>query len=109
MYRAHSLSIGISFKLLAVDYLFKHPIAALVDKEELLPGTLWDIPLTDNFDFDHFVTLALQQIGAAVHKDKDIDPRKRELFSILYSAHGNISAEATTVYLNAYPPCSDSD
>lgn len=89
---AHSLSIGISFKLLAVDYLFKHPIAALVDKEELLPGTLWDIPLTGNFDFDHFVTLALQQIGAAVHKD--IDPRKRELFSILYSAHGNISAEA---------------
>lgn len=88
---ANSLSIGISFKLLAVDYLFKHPIATLVDKEEPLSGTLWDIPLTNNFNFDHFVTQALQHIGDAVIKD--IDPRKKELFAILYASNGNVSAE----------------
>jgi AraC-like DNA-binding protein len=88
---ANSFSIGISFKLLAVDYLFKQPIASLLDKEQPLARSLWEIPLTD-FDFDHFVQHALQQIGTAV--TKDIDPRKQELFAILYASHGNVSAES---------------
>ncbi|MRG48589.1 helix-turn-helix domain-containing protein [Chitinophaga sp. SYP-B3965] len=88
---ANSFSIGISFKLLAVDYLFKQPIASLLDKEQILPGSLWNIPLTD-FDFDHFVKHALQQINTAVNKD--FDNRKQLLFAILYSSHGKASAES---------------
>lgn len=88
---ANSFSIGISFKLLAVDYLFAQPIASLTDSEEPLPDSIWNISLTD-FDFDHFVQHALKQISAAVNKD--IDPRKQQLFSILYASHGNASAES---------------
>lgn len=88
---AHSFTIGISFKLLAVDYLFAHSIAALIDSEEPLSGSLWNIPLRDNFDFPRFVQIASQQISLAIHAD--IDPRKQQLFSILYASHGKESVE----------------
>lgn len=85
---ANSLTIGISFKLLAVDYLFKHSISSFVDKEGRLPGSLWDLSLTD-LDFDHFVQHALQQIRSAINTD--IDPRKQQLFSMLYNSNGTTS------------------
>lgn len=87
----NSFTIGISFKLLAVDYLFKHSIASLVDHEGPLPGSLWDISLTDR-DFDHFVQHASERIRSVINMD--IDPRKQQLFSILYHSNGTESVES---------------
>lgn len=82
-----TLMFSISFKLLAIEYLLKIPVASLSNSVEALPEKFWDITADDLNDFDSFcekISAKLQSL--LVHQE--IDTRKQKLFALIYSSHG---------------------
>jgi AraC-like DNA-binding protein len=87
----NTTKFGISFKLLAVDYLLKTNISALVDTQQELPAGFWGIDREDCTDFNTFVRKAIKVISAI--PVKDIDPRKEELSAIVHASKGAMKVE----------------
>lgn len=88
---ANSLIFCISFKLLAVEYIFKENISDIVNSGRLLPEGFWGFTETDMLNFDHFVEKATQKIISLL--PEEIDERKRKLFELIYSAKGAITVK----------------
>ncbi|WP_160711698.1 helix-turn-helix domain-containing protein [Chitinophaga solisilvae] len=93
-----SLIFGVSFRLPAAEYIWKRKIGDITDREEPLPAGFWKDVAALPFDFSLYaariMTLLQQQIT------KPTDPRKQQLFRLLYGSNGNISVEeaAETCY-----------
>lgn len=82
-------TFAISFKPLAIEYLFQNNIANLLDKGEILPTNFWNFSVEDLNDFDLFCKKATQKIQSLL--PVSIDERKRKLFDLIYSSSGAIS------------------
>lgn len=87
----NSTTFGVSFKLAASEYLFKESIAPLVDTEKTLPESFWGLQFSCLDDFSGLVKQLTQQMTQRLCKA--IDKRKLHLFSTLYQADGNVTAE----------------
>jgi AraC-like DNA-binding protein len=81
----------ISFKLLAVEYVFHEPIASILNSGRILPKDFWNFNEKDLDDFDLFCEKASQIILSRL--PVEIDERKRKLFELIYSCKGAISVK----------------
>nr|WP_217351550.1 helix-turn-helix domain-containing protein [Leptospira kobayashii] len=82
---------AISFKPLAIEYLFQNNIAILLDKGEILPIDFWDFSVEVLNDFDLFCEIATQKIKSIL--PKEIDEQKRKLFELIYSSNGALTVQ----------------
>ena len=89
--QAGTRMFAVSFKLLAIEYIFKDSIAKLLDYAEHLPSGFWDI---DGTDLDNF-ELCCQKVSLRIQSlfPTQIDPRKQTLFDLLYAVEGKISVK----------------
>lgn len=88
---AKSLIFCISFKLLAVEYIFRESISDIVNGGKFLPTDFWGFTENDLLDFDAFVEKASQKIISLV--PNEIDERKRKLFELIYTTKGRITVK----------------
>jgi len=88
---AHCLMFCISFKLLAVEYIFGEAISNIVNSGKFLPTDFWGFTENDLQDFDLFVEKASQKIQSLL--PKEIDERKRKLFELIYASNGAITVK----------------
>lgn len=86
-----SVMFCISFKLLAVEYIFREPIAGILNSGKVLPDDFWNFNANDLNDFDLFCKKASQKIQSLV--PKEIDERKRKLFELIYANSGAITVK----------------
>jgi AraC-like DNA-binding protein len=91
MLKGHTIMFAISFKLLAVEYIFRDAIAGILDYAEFLPVNFWHFNAADLNSFDLFCQKATSQVRSLV--PAVIDSRKQELFNLLYAAKGDISVK----------------
>jgi len=88
---ANSLIFCVSFKLLAVEYIFEETIANIVNSGRLLPLGFWGFMETDLLDFESFVEKTTKKIKSLL--PKEIDERKRKLFELIYATKGAITVK----------------
>jgi len=88
---ANSLMFCISFKLLAVEYIIREPIADILNSGKILPEDYWDFNVNDLNSFDFFCKKASQKILSFI--PKEIDERKRKLFELIYANKGAITVK----------------
>lgn len=88
---ANGLIFSISFKLLAVEYIFHDTISDIVNGGKLLPNDFWGFTKDDLGDFDLFVEKASQKIESLL--TTEIDERKRKLFELIYATKGGITVK----------------
>jgi AraC-like DNA-binding protein len=80
---------SVSFKLLAIDYLFDRKIPSLVDTAYQLPPGYFGINLKDFRSFEQFCGLLSEKFISRLNVA--IDPRKKKLFELIYNSNGAIS------------------
>ncbi|MDQ1162511.1 AraC-like DNA-binding protein [Chryseobacterium sp. SORGH_AS 447] len=80
----------ISFHPIAAEYIFQRSFADLKNNRQKLSGDYWGFCTEDLSDFKHFYEKACNRIELQL--TKEVDPRKRKLFELIYSSKG-----ATTV------------
>ncbi|WP_034752404.1 helix-turn-helix domain-containing protein [Chryseobacterium daeguense] len=84
-----SLFCAVSFNPFAIEYIFNHSVADLVNTGKLLPDNFWDICLEDLDDFEGFCKKISQKISLLL--PKETDERKRNLFRLIVTSNGEIS------------------
>ena len=84
-----SVFFAISFNPLAIEYILHNPVADILNKGKLLPHGFWDFTIDDLDDFDLFCAKATEKITSLI--PKEIDERKRKLFGLIFSHHGEMS------------------
>ncbi|MEO5943599.1 MAG: AraC family transcriptional regulator [Ferruginibacter sp.] len=89
--KAHTIIFSVSFKLLAAEYIFHSSISNLLNYAEHLPDGLWDFDKNDLQDFDLFCKKASQKLQSIL--PKNIDPRKQQLFELIYESNGELSVK----------------
>ncbi|ANI90527.1 transcriptional regulator [Arachidicoccus ginsenosidimutans] len=89
--QAGSLRFCISFKLLAIEYIFREPISDIRNNAKILPVGFWDFNENDLKDFERFVAKATQKIQSRL--PHEIDERKRKLFEFIYASKGQITVK----------------
>lgn len=77
-----------SFHPLAIEYLFKHPVADIINSGMLLPKDFWDICPDDLDNFEDFCTKITRKIRELL--PSKIDERKRRLFQLVLASNGEI-------------------
>ena len=87
----HAVMVGISFNLLAAEYLFGQPIASLLDTTRLLADEWQLIEPADLTDFDHYCTRMLDRIPTLLLAE--VDSRKCHFFALLHDAAGTVGIE----------------
>jgi AraC-like DNA-binding protein len=80
---------GISFKLIASEYIFGEPIADIENAAKKLPQNFWDFSESDLNDINQLVEKANKKIKQLI--PTGIDIRKKRLFELLYQSKGTIS------------------
>ena len=83
--------LAIGFKLPAVEFLFHASIADTLNLAQNVDNGLWQFDAIDFNDFESFVRKATQKIQT-VPVDS-IDPRKKQLFDLLYAQNGALSVK----------------
>ena len=88
-FNGHAIMFGISFNLLAVEYVFGFSIANILDSQIILPDNFWGFTDDDFNDFDLFCEKMSLKIRSLLRYK--IDERKLNLFNLIYEADGEIS------------------
>lgn len=88
-FEANTLIFAISFKLPGIEYLINQPISTLLNEVILLPDDFWGFNQNDLSDFDEFCAKATK-IMLEILSEQQIDPRKQQLFELVYAHHGEI-------------------
>jgi AraC-like DNA-binding protein len=88
----HTNTFAIGWKLLAADYLLPVRLADLPQHACYLPLDYLGIGAADLTDFAGFCKKAAAQIQQLI--PAEIDPRKRNLFNLLYATSGTLTVEA---------------
>lgn len=90
--KSHTVMFAISFKLPAIEYIFRDSIAGILDYAQALPADFWGFNETVLNSFTLFCQKATRHIQSLLPPDPDL--RKQELFHLLYSTKGDISVKA---------------
>lgn len=88
---AKTVMFAISFKLPAIEYLFKTPLAGLLNSAEYLPAGFWDFDKMNWQDVEDFGETVTQKIKSLI--PPNADERKLRLFELIYSSNGTISVK----------------
>ena len=80
--------IGVRFKLIAAEYIFKQSIKTLKNTKTELPKTSLGAQNLPVEDFEKFTSSLSQKIQYSLKNIKEIDSRKFYLFQILYQLRG---------------------
>lgn len=80
---------GISFKLIASEYIFGEPIEDIENAAKKLPQNFWDFSESDLNDTNQLIEKANKKIKQLI--PTEIDIRKKRLFELLYQSKGAIS------------------
>ncbi|PYF77077.1 helix-turn-helix domain-containing protein [Pedobacter nutrimenti] len=83
---AHTRMFVISFKLLAVEYIFHETISDILDYGKTFSSDFWGFSENDLQHFESFVQKATQKIESLL--PKEIDKRKQKLFELIYTSKG---------------------
>lgn len=86
-----STFFAISFNPLALEYILHQSIAEFVNSGKELPDNFWDFSMDDLNDFEQFCEKASQKIKSLL--PEEIDERKRKLFELIFSTHGEITVK----------------
>jgi AraC-like DNA-binding protein len=81
----------VSFKLLAVEYLFKTSFSHLLNEGHQLPNDFWGIGPEGLHDFPGFCTKVAAKIKASITEQPD--GRKQQLFDLIYASQGALSVK----------------
>ena len=84
--------LGIKFKILAAEYIFKKDIASLLEAQTELDYQFWNI---ENIQFDTFENIVKQFESKLMHEvsQSKVQSKKIQLTEILDKMNGHISAE----------------
>lgn len=85
--------IGIRFKLISAEYIFKQSLRELKNTETKLPTTFWSSENLSVQDFGEFTDSITEKLQLGLQNLKEIDHRKFELFRILYERKGGITVK----------------
>lgn len=85
--------IGIRFKLIAAEYIFKQSIKALINTKTILPKTFLGAENSPFQDSEKFINYLTQKLFYNLKSLAEIDPRKFELFKIIYEQKGEITVK----------------
>lgn len=80
---------SVSFNPLAVEYVFTHSIAEIINTGKILPSNFWHFSIDDLNDFGEFCKKMTKKIYSLL-PDK-IDERKQNLFQLIFASNGEIS------------------
>ena len=86
---ASTKMFAISFKLLAVEYLFGDSVKDVLNKGKIITDDLWQFDESSLSNFKRFCDRATQKIISI--PVKDLDNRKRKLFDLIYTSHGALA------------------
>jgi AraC-like DNA-binding protein len=84
-----TVMFAISFKLLAIEYIFRDPVSDVLDNAKHLPVDFWSFSEDDLNSFELFCEKAAQKIQSLL--PEETDSRKRKLFDLIYSSNGSLS------------------
>ena len=85
--------IGVRFKLISAEYIFKKSIKELKNTRTELPTTFLSCESLDFQDFEKFTDSITKKLQYGLKNLKEIDNRKFELFKIVYEEKGKISVK----------------
>ena len=89
--------IGISLKLLAIEYVLHTTIAEILNGARKLPDDFWGISSNDLYNFDCFCDKISKYIREQIkHK---IDERKQKLFNHIYETNGALKVKEYAQYV----------
>ncbi|MBV6646338.1 MAG: helix-turn-helix transcriptional regulator [Cyclobacteriaceae bacterium] len=83
--------IGVRFKLISAEYIFKRSIKELKNTKTQLPTIFLGCESLDFQDFERFTVSITEKLQYRLKNLKKIDNRKLELFKILYEQKGQVS------------------
>lgn len=85
--------IGVRFKLIASEYVFKQSIKELINTKTELPRTFLGAENLPFQDFEKFINSLTHKLFYSLKNLKEIDNRKFDLFKILYEQKGEITVK----------------
>ncbi|WP_338378808.1 DUF6597 domain-containing transcriptional factor [uncultured Flavobacterium sp.] len=85
--------IGVRFKLISAEYVFKQSIKEIKNTKTELPLTFFGFENFEFYSFDKFTDSVTEKLQYGLKNLKEIDNRKFELFKILYERKGEISVQ----------------
>ncbi|UOY06845.1 AraC family transcriptional regulator [Muricauda sp. SCSIO 64092] len=85
--------MGIRFKLISAEFIFKQSLRELKNTETKLPTTFWGGENLNVQDFGVFTDSITEKLQFGLQNLKEIDHRKFELFRILYERKGGITVK----------------
>jgi len=87
----NSTFIGVSLKLLSVEYVLHTKIADILNNAIELPINFWDITNAELNDFELFS----KKISASIRKtiSSNIDERKQKLLNLIYETNGALTVK----------------
>jgi AraC-like DNA-binding protein len=90
-YPPQTTFIGVSLKLLSVEYVLQTKIADILNKAIKLPNNFWDITNKDLIDFEIF----RKKISTSIRENilPNIDERKQKLFNLVYETNGALTVK----------------
>ena len=88
---AGCLIFCISFKLLAVEYILREPVAGIVNSGRTLPDGFWDFSQDDLQDFSLFAAKSASKIQSLL--PQKTDSRKQKLFELIYETKGAVTVK----------------
>jgi hypothetical protein len=87
--KSKSVIFSISFKLIALDYIFKMRLSDFKDDKLKLPENFWNINRSDLTNFKNFANKATSKIEELTKGN--IDERKRNLFQLVHACKGSMT------------------
>ena len=91
IFSAKTKILGVSFNLLAIEYIFNSSIANILNNAKQLPANFWD--LTDK-DLSNFKTFCSKVSNRIINYLKlETDNRKKKLFDLIYSTNGSLTVK----------------
>ncbi|PZR06641.1 MAG: transcriptional regulator [Flavobacterium psychrophilum] len=82
---------AISFKLLAVEYIFRNTVSDILDYGKKMPDHFWDFNVNDLNDFGSFKEKASRKISSLL--TEEVDSRKKKLFDLIYVSKGTLPVD----------------
>jgi len=82
--------IGIRFKLIAAEYIFKRSIKSILNTNAFLPKNFFDAENLPLYNFSEFTLFLSNKINFGIQNPKEIDSRKFKLFELLYENKGSL-------------------
>jgi len=86
-----TIMFAISFRLPAIEYIFRDTVSDLLDSAKHLPADFWGFNADDLQDFDRFCRKAAEKIRSLL--PLETDNRKLQLFDLIYSSDGALTVQ----------------